>query len=560
MRFLLASLLLLGATRAGPVRLSGTVNINGNQSWIAGDDSLTSPVSNLDFFLSPTLSLWGFPLGFDVLLSSQESGLRQQLNKFRFHVDPAAWARSQARAPWLASAVRAVEIGTCHPSWSPLTLSGEPVTGGLLELNPWYVYLAAAAGRARRAVEYSDTTDAAFTRMLYAGKFGFGRKEGTHFYLTGLYAQDDSNSIDVALVPYDTVIVGGDTIVDSLEVLKPEENYLLGAEFNLDLFAGAFRLESEISASEHTRDTRMAVQEWEWLPGWVTETFKPRLSTSIDFAWAVRPALNVLDTRLFGEVEFVGPGYVSLGATNLRPDNFAWGGGIERAFFDRQLSVRAAVTRERDNNLSSRDSLGNRITTKSATTVFTSYNFDLGMYFRNLPYLQISYGPYTETSDSLSGRSAVLTASAGHDFLTGSASQSPSMTFTWQEFTSDNGQGDYTAWDAGLYHTVGFAFPLSVSAGAGMARTAYAGDSLGTETTIYFELAPSHTLFDVWNNTLTVGGSFATGGTRLDVGLNSTFPVWRICSGRANVTRTSYSGDDGSYGEWFLSAGLSRSW
>jgi len=36
--------------------------------------------------------------------------------------------------------------------------------------------------------------------------------------------------------------------------------------------------------------------------------------------------------------------------------------------------------------------------------------------------------------------------------------------------------------------------------------------------------------------------------------------VWRICRGEAGVTRTEYSGDDGSYGEWFVSAGLSRNW
>ncbi|MFO7650467.1 MAG: hypothetical protein R6X13_03875, partial [bacterium] len=137
MKFLLASLLLLGATQAGPVRLSGSVYLGGEQGWVTGDDSLTSPVSDLGFSLNPTLSLWGFPVSLDVLMNSQESGLRQQLNKFRLSASPAAWALTRATQPWLATTVQSVEIGTCRPSWTPLTLSGEPVAGGAFELNPW---------------------------------------------------------------------------------------------------------------------------------------------------------------------------------------------------------------------------------------------------------------------------------------------------------------------------------------------------------------------------------------------------------------------------------------
>ncbi|MFO7650834.1 MAG: hypothetical protein R6X13_05785, partial [bacterium] len=486
--------------------------------------------------------------------------LRQQLNKFRLSASPAAWALTRATQPWLATTVQSVEIGTCRPSWTPLTLSGEPVAGGAFELNPWYVYLAGAVGRTRRGVEHSDTSDAAFERTLYAGRFGFGKRAGTHFYLTGLYAQDDSSSIDAPLVPYDTVIFEGDTIVDSLEALTPEENFLVGAEFNLNLFQGAFTLESEVSAAEHTRDTRMEVQDWDWLPGWAQRTFRPRLSTSVDFAGRVRPALKLLDTRLYGVFEFVGPGYRSLGVTSLRPDNLAWGAGVEREFFDRQVSVAASFKRERDNNLASEDSTGNPINLKAATTEFTSWAFDLGLHFRDLPYLQVRLDPHTEASDTLIGRSQVLSATAGYDFSAGSVSHSPSLSCSYQDFVSTGGEDDYTTFDVGLYHSVGFAFPLTVSAGAGLARATYAADTTGTETTTSFEIAPSYTLPGDWNTVLSLGGSFDAASRRVDIEISSTFPVWRICRGQAGVRRTTYSGDDGSYGEWRLNAGLSRNW
>jgi hypothetical protein len=559
-RTVLGLLAALSAAAAGPVRLSGSVYLGGQQSWAAGDESLAGPVSNIDFTLSPTLSLWGFPLSLDVLLSNQENPLRQQLDKFRLYTKPAAWALTRAAPPWLATAVQSAEIGTCRPAWTSLTLSGEPVTGAALELSPGPFYLAGAAGRTRRGVEYSDTSEAAFRRMLYAGRIGLGKREGTHFYLTGLYAQDDSNSISAPLVPYDTTIFGGDTIVDSLEALTPEENYLVGAELSLNLFQSGFTLESEIALSEHTRDTRMEIQEWDWLPGWAQRTFRPRLSTALDFAGRVRPGLKVLGTRLYGLLEFVGPGYRSLGTTRLRNDNLAWGAGIEREFFNRQVSVAASFKRERDNNLAGEDSAGNPLNLKAATTEFTSWAFDMGLQFRDLPYLQVRLDPHAEVSDSLTGRARVLSAVAGYDFLVASVSQSPSLSLAYEDFVSTGGHDDYRALDVELAHVVGFAFPLSVSASIGLARTTYAADTLDTETTTSFELAPAYTLPGDWSNSLTLGGSFDASSRRVDAGITSAFPIWLICRGQASVRYTDYSGDDGNYREWYMALGLSRSW
>jgi hypothetical protein len=543
---------------AGPVKLSGSANLYGEYGWVSGD-SLVTPRPELRFNLTPSLSFWGCPLSLDILLSTQENNLRQQLDKYRFFLHPSEWLSGMANPPNFALAIKGVELGSCNPSWSPYTLSGTPLLGGAFELNPWYVYLAGAAGRTQRAVQVSDSTDGAYSRMLYSGKFGFGKKERTHFYLTGLYTTEDTASLRNNMRPYPD-----DTVPppDSFEVVRPKENYVLGAEFNLNLWKGAFTLASEVTGSELTRDKRMPVADSflpKSVPRWVTNTFKPRFSSSFDYAWKVRPALNVLETKLNGQFEFVGPGYQSLGAPNLRNDNLTLGGGIERDFFDRSVSLSASYSTERDNLLAVKDDSGRVLRLKSRTTRFTSWDASLGLSFPNLPYLQATYSPYSERDDSSSSFANVVSVSAGHSFQTGTLSHSPGVTVSYSDLRGkSDATGDYTSWDAGLNYGLGFSFPLSLAASCGYSRSVAAGVPAPDER-LYFDLTPSYTAFKIWRNSLSLGGTFGS-STRGDVRLTSSVPVWKVCDASVMVADAVYRGADGRYNDLRLTATLSKSW
>jgi hypothetical protein len=559
--FLLLTVAALAA--ASPVTFSGSASLNGEQEFIGNvrGDTLRSPYSQLTLSLNPTLTVYGFPISFNFLLSSMEDNLKQALNKYKIYLDPEYLLQSSLNLSWLAPSIKGVEVGSCNPSWSDLTLSGASVLGGAVEFNPWYVYTAAAVGRTQRAVEPSDTTDAAYSQMLYAVKLGGGKKEGTHFYLTGMYAKDDSGSLEYNQLPNpaDT-----EPPIDSFEVVTPEENYVVGAELNLSFWEGAFELLSEAAVSEFTRDNRMEVMEYDWLPGWVSSTFKPRLSSSIDFAYRVKPMLNVLDTRLYGEVSMVGPGYRSLGAPNLRNDNFAYGAGITRSFIDNQVSASAAFTRERDNISVANDSLGNPIQTKGLTTWFISYSFDLGMAFTGVPYLQLGYYPYTQENDSTKDQTQMFTAGAGYDFLTGTLSHSPGISFSYQQTTSSTEGASGTVFDVGLFHSVGFEIPLSLSAGFGFGQQNYP-DSTGDqiESNYFADLTPSYTLFGVWSNSLTLGWASDAGGNSYDIRLSSSFPIWKIADANVGIEQSFFRGTDSlssGYDDLKLSAGLSKSW
>jgi len=562
-------LFLAGLAVAGPVQFSGSASIYGEYGWVTGTgDTLVEPRPELRFSLSPSVSFWGFPLSLDVDLSTMESGLRQQLNKYRFFLHPSEWAEGMTSLSGFGLAIKGIELGSCNPSWSPYTLFGVPVLGAAVELNPWYVYLAGAAGRTQRAVAVSDSTEGAYSRMLYSGKFGFGKKEGTHFYLTALYAGDDT------IPPVGNWRPNPNDTTDTFEVVRPQENYVLGAEFNLDLAEGAFRLESEVTGSELTRDRRLPVEKWDWMPEWAANTFKPRMSSSVDYALKVRPSLNVLDTKVYGRLEFIGPGYRSLGAPGLRNDNMAIGAGIERSFLDNAVSLSAAYTSEHDNLLAQavEDSLGRVVrvlTLKSATTRFTNWEASLGLTFPNLPYLQVGYYPYTQATDNLDSmaqvastsltKGNVVSVSAGHSFETGKLSHSPGVSVGYNDLSGDDPTGDNTSWDAGLNYGLGFEFPLSLSASCGFSKSEAATDT-APDNRLYFDVTPSYTLFERWTNSLSLGGTFGS-GTRIDARLTSSFPIWKICDASVGISDAIYNGGaDGDYNDLRLTAQLSKSW
>jgi hypothetical protein len=546
------------------VQFSGTASVYSEYGWVTG---LVEPRPELRFNVNPSLTLFGLPIGFDMLLSTQENPLRQQLDKFKLFLNPKKWLESQANLSGFALSFKSLELGSCNPSWTPYTLSGAPVLGGAVELNPWYVYAAAAVGRNQRRVPVSDSTQGAYARMLYSGRFGFGKKEGTHFYLTALYAGDDT------VPPAGNWRPNPNDTTDTYEVVRPQENYVLGAEFNLDLAKGAFRLESEVTGSELTRDKRLPVEKWDWMPGWAASTFKPRVSSSFDYAFKVHPSLNVLDTRAHGKLEFVGPGYQSLGTPGLRNDNMAIGAGIERSFFDNVVSLSAAYTSEHDNLLiqAVQDSLGRVVhvlTLKNTTTRFTNWEASLGLAFPDLPYLQAGYYPYAQDSDNLDSMAKVastrttagnvISVSAGHSFQAGKVSHSPGVSFSYNDVRGPvSDSADNTSWDASLNYGLGFEFPLSLSATCGYSKSEPA--TAEPDSRLYFDVSPSYTLFQKWTHSLSFGGTFGT-ARRIDTRYSTSFPVWKICDASVSVIDAVYNGDDGKYNDLRLTAQLSKSW
>lgn len=532
------ALLLILLASASPIRFTGSVGLTSSTELPSGD-TLQQPYSHTTFNLSPCLSLYGVPLSTDLLISTMENSRRQSLNRFRFSMNPQQTLHHQLAAPKYRQFLPTLELGRFNPAYSPLTLSGTSVAGFGVEYQLWKLHLAGALGSTSRAVSGTDTTDAVYARRLKSLRAGLGRKDATHYYITLLHAADDPNSISRNWRLYDA---------ETVETTTPQENYLLGMEFNLCLLEDALRLESEICGSELIRDNRLKLYDHKSVPNWLERLLQIRLSSQFDFACRLRPVLNLFSTRLYGEFSLVGPGYRSLGATALRSDNQSYRLGVERDLFDQAISLSAAFARERDNLIGQ----------KLFTTTFTELTVNLNLALPSLPYASLTYSPFWQANQSLASSSQSFSTTISHSFSTGTISHSPQLSVSWQNYGSrDTLTDSCSSLVFGISHQLGFDFPLTMAIGSQAQRNT-CSDSATTLLT--FNLTPSYTLFGSWTNVLAVTGSLGGSARRMDIALNSSLPVGRICEANIGIARSLYADAATRFRLWRINGTLSRSW
>lgn len=541
-RLCMTVIFLLGCMYAGPVQFSGSASAYSELYDMEGAPQLR-PNSTLRFTFNPTLSIYGMPLSLNLFVSSEESNIRQALNKWRIFLQPSRLLRDMVNAPGFVFSISGIEIGTCSPQFTPLTLSGIPVTGGAFEMNPWILYMAGAAGRVQRGVEASDSTVAAYERTLYSARFGFGKKKGTHLYFTFLHAGDDTSSINPYVLP-----LPGDS--DTVEVLVPQENFVGGVELQL-AFGEHFTVLSELAASQHTRDIRMPKLVLPDAPAWALDFFNPRMSSSFDFAVAVKPVITLQSTRLWGGWKMIGPGYRTFGVPRLRTDNLTMEVGIQQVLFNNGLSLSASYKNEHDNLI------GN----KSSTTYFTSYAFILGVNFMNIPYVQVMYSPVYQSNDSLAieNKDDVVSVSTGYNFEFGGLYHSPAVSWQHQKHTELTQQNTYTSNSVSVTENASFTFPLSITAGIGITNADY--DTTQTRI-LTMDFGISYTFFNRWTNTIGYGrAGDRDRGTRHAIRFNSSVPLWWLGNANLVLERNLFRGeDDDDYNEWRFVSTLSKNW
>jgi len=526
------------------VEFSGSTSLYAEYNPINGNAPQTS-TSTLRFDLNPELKIAGMPLTLNLNFSTEESNLRQAVNKFLIFLAPANLVREIVHLPNFVFSISSIEIGACHPNYSPFTLTGVPVLGGATEINPWgVIYLAGAIGKMQRGVEGSDSTDAAYSRNLLGGRFGIGSKSGSHLYFTFLHIDDDTGSIPTYTLP-----VAGDS--DTVDVITPQENYLVGAEFNLSLFQDHFVLKSELVGSEFTRDKRMPALEMPEYASWFGNVFNPRMSSVFDYAYSIKPTFDILHTKIWGVYKMVGPGFSSLGAPYLRNDVSSLEIGIDKGFFNKCVSLSVSHTREKDNLI------GN----KATTTSFQSYSYYLGLIFTGIPYLSVGYVPYDQQNDSLETHTDVLTMSTGYTFDLFKLNHSPSVSFSHQKYDESTEVNNFTSNSYYINYAIGFGFPLNITVGFGKTNTDYT--TTKTRTTA-FDISTAYTFFQVWTNTIGYNlSSEKHEGSRHGITFASSLPIWGICDMNLGVERNIYrerSQTINDYDEWRFMASLSKSW
>ncbi len=274
---------------------------------------------------SPVVRLFGYDAPLSFSLSEQNRSFQQPFNLMGF----------SPRFKWIT-----FHLGYRSLHFSNYTLSGIPVLGVGVEMNPGNLRIAAQYGRFNRAVSRLDSLGAfgignrlSFDRWGYAAKVGFGSRS-SYFDLIFLKAWDDSGSVARLLA-------------DSVR-LNPSENVVIGFNTRLQL-SPSLAFEADAAYSAYTGDIRENVNEetgWNQNAGFL---LKQRLSTSLNGAGRV--ALNY-SHPIFGlqlEYRQVAPDYRSMGIFFVQSDIEQYLVSPSFGLFRQRLRLSGSVGLQSDN-------------------------------------------------------------------------------------------------------------------------------------------------------------------------------------------------------------------
>lgn len=360
-----------------------------------------------------TLDAGGLPLGLSLVVSSDQNSVRQDVSSLRAFIDTRALLRRGAGRFSFLQNFSVLEIGSCRPSYTPLTLQGSTVRGVNLEFTRGLFYAAVCSGRSRKAISSGPVSQRVCERRIRCGRIGIGPRDHSHLHLTLLHARDREDSLPA----------------DSSSGAAPQENYVVGLEGVVALLRGALLLEAELTSAALTRDTRTArLQSGErGIASWIEEFADARVSTSFDYAYRVRAVGRHRETRLRMSIREIGPGYASLGAPNLRGDRRSHEAQLQQSLLRRQLRLSAFW----------RQSIDNLADQKLSTSRSRAYGLSAALHLSGLPYVRLSYLPARLTNDrdslTVESRNQVFTLDCGHSYTIGSMRSTTTLMISYQE-------------------------------------------------------------------------------------------------------------------------------
>jgi hypothetical protein len=553
--------LAVGQSQSSPIQFHGSNTLVGQYSNMPGVGS-EIPASFYRNDLKLTLTIYDVPISASFFLTSMQRDYRQSINNFRIYLDVAALMKTKklADAKGLAmskmarflSNFNALEIGKCRPNYSELTLKGVALSGANIEFNPGLFYIAFATGTVTRAVSPSVYSEPAFKQNLLFGKLGVGRKKESHFYLTFMKAEDKVNSL-----PGD---VGMDTLGRDTLHIGPRSNYVVGTEAKLSFLKKKFTIEGEAAVSMLTRDTQSPALDPENsdVPTWLNDFLKPNMSSSVDFAYDVKSALNLKTTTISIGIKMVGPGYISLGNPNLINDRVTYEGRIDQALVKNQVSLSAYYRQSHDN----------LIDWKKSATNMIAYGLIAGLRFSKLPYLQFSYTPYFQKTErdsfKLDNSVRVITALTGYNYQIGTLRSNTMFSFFYQgtETLLDTNKINSQNLTYTLTEELTFTIPLSLTAGASFNQFEFA---VVHRSVLLFTLSATYRAFkNKWQNSLGVKYSNQfSDQNKLGFFLNSKVQLWKMVDLEIRIENNNFHDNlyaSNNYNEFIAQSTLVVKW
>ncbi|MCX6834072.1 MAG: hypothetical protein NTW07_02875, partial [candidate division Zixibacteria bacterium] len=295
------------------VTVNGEIGFLGELYSISGRDN-RRPGDLARISLRSTITAWNsLSMSFNAMLSSEGSSARQDINQIDLNPK---WRWGEAH------------VGDFTHEFSSLTLSGIRIRGGGVMITPGKWRLSLLSGLTHRSVSTNDN-NRSYERLVTGGKIGFGRSEGSFFELLAFTARDKLEVL--ASAPVDTAETPDTSVFDVEQApaaVTPQENLVISTVTNLALFSKKLKWRTEIAGCAITRDRRSSELDASDVPEFLTNIFKPRVSSSADYAYRTEMDLGLSRVTVNAGYEYVGPGYISLGLASQTNDRREFSGGV----------------------------------------------------------------------------------------------------------------------------------------------------------------------------------------------------------------------------------------
>ncbi|HYF02986.1 MAG TPA: hypothetical protein VEC36_06395 [Patescibacteria group bacterium] len=264
-------------------------------------------------------------------------------------------------------------FGNVAPRFGKMLLNDVTINGGFVEYNPGILYTAVSVGKIQRFADISNVSqdvidqdsvlfkNASLSQFelfknLYSVRLGIGKTMGNHVIITGLYAEDDEQSVaiqnSINRIRVDTTIAVLDILGNEVDfkdssffknstIVSQQRNYGIGAVAHYEPSIGNLKLDGEVNLMYFEDKGNFSalknIEPVKNLPDFLRKGTED--STIADYAFAIKAVYTPFaNTANFSTgIRYVGGGYRSVGTAGLRTDALRWDGLYTQTLFKKQL-------------------------------------------------------------------------------------------------------------------------------------------------------------------------------------------------------------------------------
>ncbi|MBS1552365.1 MAG: hypothetical protein JST15_09905 [Bacteroidetes bacterium] len=514
--------------------------------------------------VDPTVSIYGIPFNVNLFYDTRQKEFKQNINSFGFFFDPVILKNkikeeidkkkeeleskiketvkseinkrkkdienkvNSTISPWLKifSYFDNLGLGETYPNYTSNTVNGVKMTGADISFNPGIMHFAISGLNNMDAIP--GTT---FSRKMLAGSIGLGVKDKSHFHFNMMKAWDNENSIDM------NTITNGVT---------PQDNIVFGTDAALSLIQDQLTIKAEANGSMLTRDKTAPDLVSEDIPEFVKKFLEPKISSQFDYMFEVSSDFKSKDIGTNAEISFksVGPGYVSLGAPNIRQDIQSVKFKISQPFDNKKIM--ASVYYKLDKN--------NIAKLNPTTSTSTGLGFNLKINYKEFPFLIIDYRPNSVSNEASDGSPAfknnsdVFSLTMGINQNTKQFSNSMNLIFSSYSSKSNTGLNDYGIMSFNGSNNITFLkIPLTISGSAGYTRN----NAADSHNSFLFDLSAGYEFMKNWSNS--IGASYygeEKTNSKSSLYFNSSYSPGSFFNVNINLMKDFYREDLNQYGDF----------